>query len=91
MSEEKVEGAILDRVMRRLEGRGDEQVYRNPTEQEEKLREEAEQIRNAGKELTGIGRSIQALIAHFNATLEKYARGDKPAIKTNHDEFQSCF
>mmetsp|Transcript_19978 Transcript_19978/g.26971 ORF Transcript_19978/g.26971 Transcript_19978/m.26971 type:complete len:102 (+) Transcript_19978:332-637(+) len=39
----------------------------------------------------GIGRSIQALTLHFNQTLETYSRGDAPAIKTNHEEFRTCF
>jgi len=91
ITEDKVEGVILDRVMRRLEGRNPEDEMRNATEQEEKLRLEVEKIRNAGKELVGVARSIKALINHFNATLEEYGRGDAPAIKTNHDDFRSCF
>ena len=91
MQSEEVGNLILQRVMKRLEGKGDEQGYRNPTEQEESLRQEAEYIKNAGKELIGIGRSIQALIHHFNVTLEKHSRGEKPAIKQNHDEYKSCF
>ena len=93
ITEEKVEGLILDRVMNRLQGgsQAAEGSARNPTEQEEKLRQEVEKIRNAGKELEGIGRSIMALIAHFNQTLEGYSRGDHPAIKTNHEEFRTCF
>lgn len=91
ITEDRVEGMILERVMKRLEGRFGEEDTKNPNEKAEKLRLEVEKIKNAGNELVGIGRSIEALIQHFNLVLWEYSEGDSPAIKTDHDEFRSCF
>ena len=90
ITEEKVESIILERVMKRLEGREDEADDANPHEHAEKLRLEVEKIKNAGNELVGIARSIEALCLHFNTVLEEYARGDSAAIKSDHDEFRNC-
>ena len=86
MSEENVSQVLLERVMNKLSGRGSRTS--NPdkgeprkTEEQKKNDEDIRRLELFGREMTGIGRSIEALIALYNRKLDEELGSEVCLIK----------
>ena len=86
ITEDNVSQVLLERVMNKLSGQGSRSSMSDKgeprkTEEQKKHDEEIRRLELFGREMTGIGRSIEALIALYNLKLNEELGRDGCLIK----------
>lgn len=91
MDEEMVQKMFLDRVMNKMEGRQGAGSSGRITQEQKQIEEDCRNLEFLGAELTGIGKSIEAMINYYNKRIDQELDKSRPLISQDPNLYRDIF